>query len=65
MHRGGCGYKAGLYILEDLALRTVSTSLRINMGVFYLVPVGIFALTSIYCAAGIISEIVTMGKGEE
>lgn len=35
------------------------------MGVFYLVPVGIFALTSIYCAAGIISEIVTMGKGEE
>jgi TRAP-type transport system small permease protein len=27
--------------------------------------VGIFALTSIYCAAGIISEIVTMGKGEE
>ena len=53
------------FIFWKTGLRTVSTSLRINMGVFYLVPVGIFALTSIYCAAGIISEIVTMGKGEE
>ena len=53
------------FIFWKTGLRTVSTSLRINMGVFYLVPVGIFALTSIYCVAGIISEIVTIGKGEE
>ena len=61
---GVVGTRQG-FIFWKTGLRTVSTSLRINMGVFYLVPVGIFALTSIYCAAGIISEIVTMGKGEE
>lgn len=43
-------------------LRTVSTSLRINMGIFYLVPVGIFALTSVYCVLGVIREILEMGK---
>ena len=64
MHRGGCGYKAGLYILEDRPEDGIHLP-EDQLGVFYLVPVGIFALTSIYCAAGIISEIVTMGKGEE
>lgn len=52
------------FIFWKTGLRTVSTSLRINMGIFYLVPVGIFALTSIYCISGIIMEIVSMGKGE-
>ena len=31
------------HIFWKTGLRTVSTSLRINMGIFYLVPVGIFA----------------------
>lgn len=53
------------FIFWKTGLRTVSTSLRINMGIFYLVPVGIFALTSIYCMAGIISEVLAMGKGAE
>ena len=53
------------HIFWKTGLRTVSTSLRINMGIFYLVPVGIFALTSVYCVAGIIREILEMGKGEE
>lgn len=52
-------------IFWKTGLRTVSTSLRINMGIFYLVPVGIFALTSIYCVSGIIKEILELGKGEE
>ena len=53
------------HIFWKTGLRTVSTSLRINMGIFYLVPVGIFALTSVYCVSGIIREILEMGKGEE
>lgn len=52
------------FIFWKTGLRTVSTSLRINMGIFYLVPVGIFVLTSIYCISGIIMEIVSMRKGE-
>lgn len=52
-------------IFWKTGLRTVSTSLRINMSIFYLVPVGVFALTSIYCVSGIIKEILDLGKGEE
>lgn len=49
-------------IFWKTGLRTVSTSLRINMGIFYLVPVGIFLLTSIYCIAGIVGETLSLGK---
>ena len=44
--------------------RTVSASLRISMTVFYLVPVGIFVLTLVYCVADMIRELF-IGRGKK
>lgn len=52
------------YILFLTGFRTVSTTLRTPMWIFYLVPVGIFLLTFLFCIEGFI----TAGKhleGEE
>lgn len=46
-------------------LRSLSTSLQINMGFFYFIPVGIFALTLMYSLLGIVMEIKKLWKGEE
>jgi TRAP-type C4-dicarboxylate transport system permease small subunit len=45
--------------------RIVTTSLAINMGFFYVVPLGIFALTFLYCLVGIAGEAAAPGKREE
>ncbi len=52
------------YIFFTKGLKTLSTSLQINMGIFYVVPVGIFAFTTIYSLAVIVEEAVAMVRGE-
>ncbi|MEM5767212.1 MAG: TRAP transporter small permease [Bacillota bacterium] len=52
------------YIFFTKGLKTLSTSLQINMGFFYVVPVGIFALTTLYSLALMVEEAMAMGKGE-
>lgn len=58
------GFKQGLLLLK-LGLKTVSSALQISMVYFYMVPVGIFLLTLIYCVIKIIGELVKIGKGEK
>ena len=60
----GTGAKQAL-VLFQTGTRTVSASLRISMTVFYLVPVGIFVLTLVYCVAGMIQELLTIGRGKK
>ncbi len=52
------------YIFFTKGLKTLTTSLRINMGFFYIVPIGIFALTTIYSLALVVEEVMDMVKGE-
>lgn len=52
-------------VLFRTGSRAVSTSLRISMTVFYIVPVGIFVLTLIYCVVKIVQEMISIGKGEK
>ncbi len=52
------------YIFFTKGLKTLTTSLRINMGFFYIVPIGIFALTTIYSLALVVEEVMGMVKGE-
>lgn len=59
----GTGAKQAL-VLFQTGTRTVSASLRISMTVFYLVPIGIFVLTLVYCVADMIRELF-IGRGKK
>lgn len=45
-----------------IGIRSVSTSLKINMGIFHFTVLGLFALTFIYCILGILNEVYEMKK---
>lgn len=45
--------------------KSLSTSLQINLGIFYVVPLTIFILTAIYAALDIINEVMLCRKGDD
>lgn len=54
--------QAKLYF--TVGTRSLSTSLQINLGIFYFVPLGIFVLTAIYDVLDAVNEIILLRKGE-
>ena len=45
--------------------KSLSTSLQINLGIFYVVPLVIFILTAVYVVLDAINEVNLIRKGDE
>ena len=45
-------------------MRSLSTSLQINLGIFYVIPLGIFILTILYCFIDVLMELKKKGGNE-
>ena len=56
---------AVILIVFRVGTKSLSTSLQINLGIFYVVPLVIFILTAVYVVLDAINEVNLIRKGDE